>query len=407
MTSDNPFRFVVAGFKKQRWLSLGLVFFLIWPLFWTPDYNFRDFRAFYAAGLIVRTNPGSLYSIDRQRQIENEHVAQNDQMLPFYHPSYEALIFAPLTALDYKTAYNVFQVVNALILGLLMFGFGGLFSRSPGAPWILLLYFSFIPMLGCMAQGQDTLFALALFAASWQQAEQNKDRNAGILLALALFKFQIAIPMAILLIIRKGKKFAAGFAAGAIGVSILSFVLVGPGGVHDFLKIVRAASLADNIDGNTLQVIGVWPLDMANINGMVYAAGWKYLSAHAIFITVMALSLGLFIVCAWTVRRKIGNRTVFAIAVLASVLVSDHLCIHDVALLALPVALVGQAHRRIVASIWLLTMSIFLLAVFLRNGLHPFCLLAIPIALFLIAVCLRAQKVGTLEARQEGEANAA
>jgi Glycosyltransferase family 87 len=405
--NDNPLRFVLAGCKEQRSLALGLIFFMIWPLFWVPDYYFRDFRALYTAGFIVKSNPGSLYSIDLQRQVENEQINKNDQMLPFYHPSYEALIFAPLTVRDYKTAYNIFHFVNALILGWLIFGFGGLFSRSPGAPWIMLLYLSMIPMLGCISQGQDTLIALLLFVVSWDQAEQGKDRNAGILLALALFKFQVAIPMAILLTIRKGKKFAAGFAGGALGVVILSFLLVGPAGVRDFVKLLRAASLADNIDGNTQQIIGVWPLDMANINGMVYAAGWKYLSAHAVFLIVTALSLGILIACAWTVRQKIDNRVVYAIAVLAGVLVSDHLCIHDVALLALPVALVGQGHRRIVASIWLLTLSIFLLAVILRNGFHPFCLLAIPISLFLMAICLRARKMATLETQQVGQATAA
>lgn len=404
---DNPLRFVAAGFKEQRWLAVGLIFFLIWPLFWVPDYYFRDFRALYTAGFIVKNHPASLYSIDIQRQVENEHIKKNDQMLPFYHPSYEALIFAPLTLRDYKTAYGIFHFVNALILGWLIFGFNGLFSRSPGAPWIMLLYLSLIPMLGCIAQGQDTLIALLLFVSSWDQAEQGKDRNAGMLLALALFKFQVAIPMAILLTIRKGKKFVAGFAAGAIGITILSFMLVGPAGVRDFVKLLRAASLADNIDGNTQQIIGVWPLDMANINGMVYAGGWKFLSAHTIFLIVMALSLGLFIDCALTVRKNIDNRVVYAIAVLAGVLVSDHLCIHDVALLALPVALVGQAHRRIVASIWLLTLSIFLLAVILRNGLHPFCLLSIPIFLFLMALCLRTKRAGTLDIRQIEKATAA
>ena len=75
-----------------------------------------DFRSFYAAGYMVRTQPSQLYDVARQKQVQDTLVAPTAIPLPFFHPSYEALLYAPFSLLKFRAAYLSFMFFNVIFL---------------------------------------------------------------------------------------------------------------------------------------------------------------------------------------------------------------------------------------------------------------------------------------------------
>src|SRR6476646_570398 len=84
--------------------------------------GYPDFTIFYTAGkCLVQGRGRQLYDPETQFAIQREfasEVKQRENALPFNHPPFEALLFAPLARLPYVAAYLVWAVVNiALVLG--------------------------------------------------------------------------------------------------------------------------------------------------------------------------------------------------------------------------------------------------------------------------------------------------
>src|SRR6266567_8652820 len=100
--------------------ALGVPAYLIGVHLWTWVLTYSlfiggraDFRQLYAAGYMVKTGQRyELYDYDLQTQIENNVVGPSDTPLPFNHLPYEAILFAPLSAFSYRTAYFIFLAIN-------------------------------------------------------------------------------------------------------------------------------------------------------------------------------------------------------------------------------------------------------------------------------------------------------
>src|SRR5690348_3932055 len=82
--------------------------------------GYSDFTAFYAAGRCLRRGLGSqLYSMQIQGRIQQEFasgVKIRNGPLPFTHPPFEALLFAPSAFLSYSAAYWVWNAVSLMAL---------------------------------------------------------------------------------------------------------------------------------------------------------------------------------------------------------------------------------------------------------------------------------------------------
>src|SRR5215469_8350706 len=72
-----------------------------------------DFRAQYTAGYMLRSgNAQRLYDYASQLLVQNSLISPRTATMPFDHLAYEALLFAPLSFLRFKTAYLAFLVLN-------------------------------------------------------------------------------------------------------------------------------------------------------------------------------------------------------------------------------------------------------------------------------------------------------
>lgn len=339
-----------------------------------------DFPALYTAGYQVRTHPSQLYDLTQQTRVQQEHTSAR-HFLAFYHPSYEALMYAPLSMLSYRVAYHAMIAVNMLLLMAAFFAARPAFSRP--ISWLQpqpgLMLFWFTPLLIALVFGQDSILCLLLSCLAWRQLESGKDVSAGCLLALALFKFQFAIPIAILIAIRRGWRFAAGFFISSCGVGLVCVGIVGVPGIRALVRLLFSATTA--IDKNTIVQRGMGhPSAMPSIAGLVYACTLRLRpSPFSLNVVSTICSLCVFVCCAWVIRRYPHNVAI-SIAILCGLLVSYHLGIYDLTIALLPVALLtGQVHRYISLALFVFPILILVLV-----GAGWFSLMAVPVLAMLV-----------------------
>lgn len=189
-----------------------------------------DFRQLYAAGYMIRTGHSrELYDFEAQKLFQDAVVSPQPAPLPFIRPAYQALVFSPFSFVPYKTAYFLFLVLNLALLG---WSFRMLRPRLTllAAVWKPLpqaMFISFVPTGVALMQGQDSILLLLLFSAALLSLERDSEFLAGVLIGLALFKFQIAIPVAILFFCWKRWRLIEGFCVAGGAAALLSVWIMG------------------------------------------------------------------------------------------------------------------------------------------------------------------------------------
>jgi hypothetical protein len=375
---------------SARPFLIGCGFFLLLMLYlgiFAPRSatNGFDFRSFYTSGVMVRTQPHALYDLTAQKQVQDALVSRENLPLPFAHPSYEALFYAPFSLASYRTDYLLFLITNVFLLALVFFLSRPLFDGVIPAlqPRPGLMFFLFIPVIIAIWQGQDSILFLLLFCCAWRQVQRGRDFSAGVFLALCLFRFQLAIPLAIFFAVRRGRSFVAGFVVAGAAVAALCFAILGRDGVVSMFELMRSFSLSNDHGTLAQQAMAVHPLAMPNLYGLVHALGGSHLSSRVSFGMTIGLSIALFLWSLDRARRAGDDATAFGIAILCSVLVSQHLYMHDASLLLPAFALLhGRVHNAILVVCYVLPAVLFLLA-----GSPWFFLLAVPVLFMLYDAC--------------------
>ena len=300
--------------------------------------GYGDYVIFYTGAQIVRDGAASkLYDLSRQREYQEKFaVPIRADALPFNHPAYELLWHIPLTFLSYVDAYIVWNMVNiALLLGLARWFVKR--QRAELKLLFLLMIFGFYPVLVVFLQGQDSILLTFLIGASLIALKQHKEIAAGVLLALASFKPQFVLPIALAWTCRPYKKAAAAWFVSAILLGILSVSMVGIAGTMKYLELISWIDKANYT---------ITPALMPNLRGMVHSL----LAAQfpiAVFPLTVLLNFGALagIVFLWR-RASFEIENVFdltvALTLTLAALTSYHAYSHDFALLLLPTLIVTR-----------------------------------------------------------------
>jgi hypothetical protein len=286
-----------------------------------------DFAAFYGAAVVVREgNSQSLYDYQLQARVQQRYVARPNP-LPYYHPPFELLAFIPLTLLPYLAAYFAWAVLSVLLL-----------AASWQEQW-LLVWVSVVPVMVTLVQGQDSLLLLFLYALALRAFQNHRPFLAGGLLALGLFKFHLVLPFVLVLLLRKQTRGVRGFAAVAVLLVFLSLGMVGSrGGVSyaGFLLQMNQGAF----DPAGAELWGIHAEMMPNARGLLFtlAAGLP----RGVGLGLLALlSLAALLAAAWAWRPgKTSDQSEkglqFSVALVATLMVSYHLHLHDLILFILP-----------------------------------------------------------------------
>ncbi len=322
-------------------LALGIPAYLIGIHLWTwvfmaPFYlgGHSDFRQLYAAGYIVRTGHAQrLYDYDLQGQVENAVSGTSELVMPFIRPAYQALVFVPFSLLPYRWSYLAFLTINLLLLGtsfvLLrpwMSDLREVFRWLPAATFL-----GFLPIAAALIQGQDSIVLLTLLTLAFVCLDHGRELTAGVLVGLGLFKFQIVLPIVVLLLFWRHWRFVRGFALSALPLSALSAWLVGLSGARAYFGLLLFMGGSSPKGGYPLVVNR-----MANLHGLAYGIAGKWLSAFWIILITVIISGVVMLWLAKLAPAKAGSEALL-LAITASALLSYYLLIHDLSVLLLPV----------------------------------------------------------------------
>lgn len=268
-----------------------------------------DFRAFYTAGYMVRTGHGrELYDYEAEKRFEDRLASPEAVAMSFIHAPYEALVYVPFSALSYRSAYACFLVFNIALLALAV--------RISELPVIVPL--SFLPIPIALMQGQGTIFTLLALTVAGRFFSVRRDFLAGTVLALTMFKLQLALPVVAVLAAWRYWRLLFGFACSTAGCAVLSIAICGMHGIRGFFG--RLTSLSAGLSQSRWQLM-VKPGDMPNLRGLLHAA-----AANQIQILIVS---ALLFACTVGFLRENFRDIRFAGAVTFAALVSYHMLIYD------------------------------------------------------------------------------
>lgn len=286
-----------------------------------------DFRAFYFSGETARRAPDHLYDLKYQLREQQAEFNDRTAFLPFFHPPHELLLFAPLSMLPYTTALMVWRLFSLLCLTLS----GLILAETIGGNRLdtVLLIAAVYPVLMCLTLGQDSLLLLLLVSGCFYLLKANRNLWAAAVLALALFKPQLPVVLALAMLAAGKKRFFAWFVVFGGALMAASMMYVGWPGV---LRLMRAPEIGE--------MGGYGVSNMPTIRGLLAFAGhdsrWFALALLAAAILAM-LSV-------WRASRSLEFAVASSIC-LGSALVL-YIYPYDLVLLAIPLLIVLDAVQR-------------------------------------------------------------
>jgi Glycosyltransferase family 87 len=335
-------------------LAVGpvLLFLLMWlPLRLYGLGTSADFITFYCAGRIISGGHAvKLYDYDLQLTIQQSFTNHSVPLL-FNHLPFEALAFVPLSYFSYPIAYLSWVFFSLWLLGLIMWLFVSWGVELTLVERLTVLAASLYPMFATVMQGQDSFVILLAYALTFLNLKRRCDFRAGCWLALGLLKPQLVLPFVLLFLLKKRWSFVSGFTCAAGILLALSAAIVG------IRTLTQYAFLLLNMNGDrSRESFHIYPGMMPNIRGLFHLLLAGTISAIALNISILVVSVALMIWAAQNLKtlpeaENDGFDLEFSLAVVVTLLVSYHLLIHDLSILALPAFLVlNRLHTQ--DSVW-------------------------------------------------------
>src|SRR5205807_1172285 len=317
----------------------GLGSVLFWAGYWLTfvrgNLQGPDFVSFYSgAKLFVEKGGSAVYDLALQKQYELQvfpHPPDQFVVLPYFHPPYYTLLIAPLAFLDYRSAYYAMAafdvLLGAALIVLLVRGSERIHGRAAAVAAALIA--GFFPLFVTVLQGQSDLVVLVPLAAAYTAWARGRLGWAGIFSGLALAKPQLLLLVPILFLARRAWRALAGFGAviGAFGVVSVAAFGISP--VLDYINSVGRWAIGGKLPTRGLIVYSDSAIySLRNLlEALPGGAQGVGLAVLILLLALVALSLS------W---RPDKPRLDFALAIAASLVLSPHQNVHDLALLVIP-----------------------------------------------------------------------
>jgi Glycosyltransferase family 87 len=224
-----------------------------------------DFVNFYAAASIVRQGKGAvLYRRETQDPVLQSILGHNSNQY-FLHPPFEAAALVPLSYLKIEQAFVVWSLINAGLLGILPLVLIPCVPAVATRPYLGLLGFAFLPALTALTLGQDSILLLFIMSSAYLLICKNLEVVAGLVLALATIKFQYLLILLPMLLLWRKLRVMAGFALGGAFLVFVSWVIVGSGGLIEYIRFVRSFDLHSGYGGLNQALMVNWRGFLAGI----------------------------------------------------------------------------------------------------------------------------------------------
>jgi len=318
---------------------LGMHLFFLWNVRTRIARGDPDFTAFYAAATLVRSGHAvDIYNPSEQFSAQTRFTDDSDLRrgpLRYIHPPFEALLFVPFTFFPYRAAFILWDLANVGMLVAIAVSLRATLLPGSGIHiWDLLLgLLAFFPIFANFFQGQDAILLLLVVALAFRAMKLRADFSAGCWMALGLFRFQLVIPLVLVLALWGRRRIALGFISVTAVLVLVSAVMVG---WENLMRYPGYLWLWASVPGSGRTPRSLLP----SLLGLI--TGWPQLDhIHWLVAIVLIVSAWLVIVVAGMKNRAQEPRFFdfcFACAILASVLVGYNTSTYDLALLVLPLA---------------------------------------------------------------------
>lgn len=302
-------------------VALALVLF---PLLPNNDVINSDWPAFDTGARLILHDPSHLYDFDVQERTQLEVTGGRSLVglsihgiLPFLAPAWVALIAVPFDLLGPNVGGRMWILAElaCLMAGLYL-------ATRPRPPNAILPAFASVPTALLMLNAQlDGIVALGIGAAI---ALWSRPFLAGLALGLTLVKPQLVLPLGFAVLLMREWRVLAGWAAAG-AVFLAATLALNPHWISDWLPALH-----------TTVAPGSREVDLAHFGTALPASIYTYAVA-VLSIVGLIVTLGL----AW--RRRTGPRPALAILVIGGVLVSPHALPSDLVLVAVGLAIWGEA----------------------------------------------------------------
>jgi len=288
-----------------------------------------DFSHLYTLGSVALDHRAvDLYDEDAQAQIMGRRIpaAAGTRYIPLSSPQI-SILFAPLAALPYGTALVIWLGLSALMYGVCCYTLWLACPRLQNDGWtVLLLAIAFPGFFHLIVWGQVSALALACFTAAFFFLREDRPFLAGLALGCLIFKPQLGIAAAFVFAYTRAWRVIAG---GIISAGVQLALPAAYYGVDSLRAWIRTLSGAfDNVtvlEPRPYQTFSLRTFWTMLVPGRTLALALYVLCALAI--------LGLT-AAAWSHRPALPLTLRYSSLLLASVLVSPHLIVYDLAILA-------------------------------------------------------------------------
>jgi alpha-1,2-mannosyltransferase len=294
-----------------------------------------DFLYFYTLGRLALDDRGDLlYDMRAQAELAREFVANapNSLYVPLYGPQV-SLFFVPLARLPYGYALAAWLAVNVLIYAFCCFA---VWKTCPGLQKYrgtgLILAIAFPGFFHLLAWGQTSGLALLCFTLAYLALRRDHTLLAGLAIGSLIFKPQLGLAAAVVFVCAREWKVIAGTAVAASIQLAAAWIHYGttvmPTYLHALTHVQEVLPLLEPRLYQTHSFRFLWSLLLP----------WPRLALG--LYAVSAVAILVLTVRVWRSRSALSVR--FSALLLATVLVSPHLTVYDLIILAPAFLLLGD-----------------------------------------------------------------
>ena len=286
-----------------------------------------DFLHFYTLGsLALEHRGGELYDMAAQALVAQRLVPQAGPLLfvPLYGPQV-SLLFAPLAALPYAQALLLWELFTAAIYGLCCYTVWKTCSNLRSERWtVLALAVGYPAFFHLMIWGQSSAVALACFTIAYLELRAGKLFCAGLAIGFLAFKPQLGLAAAFVFLLSREWRVVMGAIAAGLAQLSVGWMYYGTAVLRDYLHhLVRARDVYALFEPRPYHMHGLrsfWAMLLPWPN---VAFGMYLLTAVAVLWVALQI---------WRSQGALGLR--FGVLLIATVLVSPHITVYDLVILA-------------------------------------------------------------------------
>jgi len=286
-----------------------------------------DFLHFYTLGSLALEHRGAdLYDTTAQSKLAAQRVPEAGTLffVALYGPQ-ASLLFAPLAALPYGTALALWLIVSALLYGLSCYAIWKTCSNLQREGWlVLLLALAYPPLFHLIVWGQSSALALACFTAAYLGLRADRNFLAGLAIGCLMIKPQLGLAAAFIFVAARERRVVAGALVSALANMLPGWAFYGTPVLRSyFAQLGHSPELMRQLEPRLYQTHSLRAL-WALLLPWPQVAFWMY-AASAVAVLYVAYRC-------WEGVASLELR--FSVLLLATVLVSPHLTVYDLVILA-------------------------------------------------------------------------